>query len=115
MSNNETARVGTATEHLRIGIVGLVSRRFRVVAALVVALYALVAETSDLRHHDLACSPKAPTQCETCLRGPAVLRVEAGFRLGPPTLIELGDAPHRIETTPRTGRALPQTGRAPPA
>jgi hypothetical protein len=92
-----------------------VSRRFRVVAALVVALYALVAETSDLRHHDLACSPKAPSQCETCLRGPEVLRVEAGFRLGPPTLFDLGDAPHHFEAAPRSGRILPRTGRAPPA
>jgi hypothetical protein len=92
-----------------------VSSRFRVVAALVVALYALVAETSDLRHHDLACSPKAPTQCETCLRGPEVLRVETGFRLGPPTLLELGEAPDRFEAAPRSGRAVPRTGRAPPA
>lgn len=91
------------------------SRRFRVLAALVVALYALVAETSDLRHHDLACSPKAPSQCETCLRGPEVLRVETGFRLGPPTLLDLGDAPHRFEAAPRSGRVPAREGRAPPA
>lgn len=91
------------------------SSRFRVLAALVVALYALVAETSDLRHHDLACSPKAPSQCETCLRGPEVLRVEAGFRLGPPTLLDLGDAPQRVDATPRPGLVVPQNGRAPPA
>jgi hypothetical protein len=92
-----------------------VSRRFRVIAALVVALYALVAETSDLRHHDLACSPKAPSQCETCLRGPEVLRVEAGFRLGPPTLLDLGDAPEHFEAAPRSDGVRPQPGRAPPA
>ncbi|HET9317572.1 MAG TPA: hypothetical protein VFQ51_18410 [Vicinamibacteria bacterium] len=92
-----------------------VSRRFRVLAALVVALYALVAETSELRHHDLACSPKAPSQCETCLRGPEVLRVESGFRLGPPTLLDLGDAPRQFEAGPRRGRVIPQPGRAPPA
>jgi hypothetical protein len=92
-----------------------VSRRFRVLAALVVALYALVAETSDLRHHDLVCSPKAPSQCETCLRGPEVLRVEAGFHLDAPTLVDLGDVQHRFEAKPRRGRALHHAGRAPPA
>lgn len=91
------------------------SSRFRVLAALVVALYALVAETSELRHHDLACSPKAPSQCETCLRGPEVLRVEAGFRLGPPTLLDQGNAPQRIDATPRSGLVVTQNGRAPPA
>jgi len=91
------------------------TKRLRVVAALVVALYALVAETSDLRHHDVACSPKAPSQCETCARGPEVSRVEAGFHLDEPILIELGDVHHRFEAAPRTGRALPHAGRAPPA
>lgn len=91
------------------------SRPFRVVAALVVALYALVAETSDLRHHDLACSPKAPSQCETCLRGPEVSKVEAGFRLDAPTLLDLGDVPHRVDSEPRVGRSLHHAGRAPPA
>jgi hypothetical protein len=91
-----------------------VSRRLRVVAALVVALYALVAETSDLRHHDLAGSPKA-SQCETCLRGPEVSRIEAGVRLDAPTLLDLGDVHHRIETEPRAGRSLHHAGRAPPA
>lgn len=91
------------------------SRRFRVVAALVVALYALVAETSELRHHDLAGSPKAPSQCETCLRGPEVSRFEAGFRLDAPTLVDLGEVQHRFEAAPRSGRVLPRAGRAPPA
>lgn len=92
------------------------TKRLRVVAALVVALYALVAETSSLRHHDLACSPKAATsQCEACARGPEVSRIEAGFRLDQPLLVELGDVEHTFESTPRAGRSLPHTGRAPPA
>lgn len=85
------------------------------VAALVVALYAFAAETSDLRHHDVACSPKAASQCETCARGPEVSRIESGVRLDAPTLIDLGDVQHRFEATPRRGRVLPRTGRAPPA
>jgi hypothetical protein len=91
------------------------TKRLRVVAALVVALYALVAETSELRHHDIACSPKAASQCETCARGPEVSRVETGFRFCEPTLIDLGEVQHRLEPSPRGGRAQPHTGRAPPA
>jgi hypothetical protein len=92
------------------------TKRFRIVAALVVALYALVAETSELRHHDLACSPKASgSPCEICARGPEVTRVETGFRLDQPTLVELGDVHTRTVEAPRTGRSLPRIGRAPPA
>jgi hypothetical protein len=96
-------------------VVSVSTKRLRVVAALVVALYALVAETSVIRHHDLACSPKAASKCEACARGPEVSRIEAGFRLDLPVLVDLGDVQHRFEASPRSGRALPHTGRAPPA
>lgn len=89
--------------------------RLRVVAALAAMLYAFVAETSEFRHHDLACSPKASSQCETCARGPEVLRVEAGFHLARPALFHIGDAPSTFDATPRAGRILPRIGRAPPA
>ena len=91
------------------------TKRLRIVAALVVALYALVAEMSVLRHHDPACSPKAASKCEACARGPEVSRVEAHYRLDLPTLVDLGDVSGGFVAAPRTGRALPHTGRAPPA
>lgn len=89
--------------------------RLRVVAALAAVLYGFVAETSELRHHDRACSPKASSQCETCARGPEVSRVATSFRLDQPALLHVGDAPLTFDTTPRPGRILSRIGRAPPA
>jgi hypothetical protein len=89
--------------------------RLRVVAALAVVLYAFVAQTTELRHHDRTCSPKASSQCEACARGPEYSRVEAGFHLERPTLHAIGHVAFAFEAAPRSGRVLARTGRAPPA
>jgi hypothetical protein len=89
--------------------------RLRVVAALAALLYAFVAETSDLRHHDFACSPKASSQCEACARGPEVSRVATGFHVDEPALHLVGDVFVSLDASPRAGRTLPRVGRAPPA
>lgn len=90
-------------------------RRFRLLAALGLVLYALVLFVSPVLHHDLACHLKTPAHCDACAMSPIASRIESSFAALLPRLARMGTVEAARGVAPRPFARVAESGRAPPA
>jgi hypothetical protein len=93
---------------------GLCGRR-RLLAALALSLYALLAAISPALHHDLACHVKSPAHCDACVANPHASRTEPAAGLDAPAMRAMGEPPISAEPREHWAPVAPASGRAPPA
>ncbi len=91
------------------------SSRRRLLAALALSLYALLAAISPALHHDLACHVKSPGHCDACVANPLASRTEPAAGLDAPTMRALRETPDCAQPREHWAPVAPASGRAPPA
>jgi hypothetical protein len=94
---------------------GSFSSRRRLLAALALSLYALLAAITPGLHHDLACHVKSPAHCDACVANPQASRTEPATGLDAPAMRALGEPPIGTEPREHWAPVAPASGRAPPA
>jgi hypothetical protein len=91
------------------------SSRRRLLGALALSLYAVLAAISPALHHDLACHVKSPGHCDACVANPLASRTEPATGLDAPPMRAVGETPIYAEPREHWAPVAPARGRAPPS
>jgi hypothetical protein len=90
-------------------------RRWRRLATLAVALYAICLVVAQFEHHDLICHLKTPQHCTSCTSTPLGTTAAAPVSLGASRLSDVGSASQIQVLAESVLLVSSSSGRSPPA